>query len=361
MAPTEYKEDVFNPIVLHNTVGQELADILDEQELDHSSFLKHMEWTELTSVKKITHSDLAKIEAYIGIEGAASYLLNFQKNYRITEKRLATTYKTAKKCYRSLRSVESLLGERYRQGIDKLADIADFFGITEESKILEPISGKLAIQFRENTHITINEINLKGWLRRGEIDFLGLTLPSYNCDIFSKWIESMEWTSQIRNKQYFLSLPAIFAQLGVGLIYTPHLPKTVYGAVRWINESPLIQISDRENDLATCWFTLFHEIGHVLLHHGDDILEEDINSSKKDQSKRERDANSYANEYLYGGDGLRKYIFGLKRDKDKGFITTEGIAQKFNVDPLFVAYWCKKAQLRCDWSKYRIQVQFSIE
>ena len=48
------------------------------------------------------------------------------------------------------------------------------------------------------------------------------------------WIESREWMAHIEDVEYFKSLPSIFSRFGVGLVFVPSLPKTVYGAIRWI-------------------------------------------------------------------------------------------------------------------------------
>jgi len=161
---------------------------------------------------------------------------------------------------------------------------------------------------------------------------------------------SNEWKICLENKDFFYSLPAIFSKFGIGLIYTPYIDKTVYGAVRWIDNKPLIQISDRNKSLAVCLHTLFHEIGHVLLHEHDDVFDGCIYENKSKHQKKEQEANQYAYEQLYNGDSLRKYIFQIKNIKkntpslyDADFIGDT--ACKFGISPMFVAYWMKRSQI----------------
>lgn len=55
--------------------------------------------------------------------------------------------------------------------------------------------------------------------------------------------------------------------VGVVLCFIPAVPGLrIYGATRWVSRTPVVQLSllGKSDDLL--WFTLFHEIGHILLH-----------------------------------------------------------------------------------------------
>jgi Zn-dependent peptidase ImmA (M78 family) len=114
--------------------------------------------------------------------------------------------------------------------------------------------------------------------------------------------------------------------------------------VRWFDGVPLIQLSDREKSLAVCWYTLFHEIGHVLLHENDTIFEGEIDVPKSIASQKETEANAYAYGKLFNGDELRKYVFG-KRGESVHDTFISDTASFFNVPVIFVAYWSLKAQI----------------
>jgi Zn-dependent peptidase ImmA (M78 family) len=141
-------------------------------------------------------------------------------------------------------------------------------------------------------------------------------------------------------------------------VYTPYLDKTVHGAVRWFDNKPLIQISDKGKCLATIWYTLFHEIGHVLLHENDEIFEGNMDLPKAQIDKKEKEANSFAYEYLFNGDNLRKFIF-MQRNKyvEETFISTT--SSKFSTPKIFVAYWMKKANVKSrDRQNYLPSISF---
>lgn len=55
--------------------------------------------------------------------------------------------------------------------------------------------------------------------------------------------------------------------VGVALCLIPPIPGFgVHGATRWIAGHPVVQLSVRGKKDDQLWFTLFHELGHVLLH-----------------------------------------------------------------------------------------------
>ncbi|CAB4891468.1 MAG: ImmA/IrrE family metallo-endopeptidase [Actinobacteria bacterium] len=81
--------------------------------------------------------------------------------------------------------------------------------------------------------------------------------------------------------------------VGVVLCFIPPVPGLgIHGATRWINGTPVIQLSLLWKSDDQLWFTLFHELGHVLLH-GDQELY--LNGEK---CTAEDEANMYASDVL---------------------------------------------------------------
>lgn len=266
-------------------------------------------------------------------------------------------YNHAKKTYTKLKKVLPLLRGEFIDGYDMLDDILDFFGVDSETEIFET-SEKQAALFRTQNKVEVDSINLHAWLRRGELDFYALELPDYNEQELITWIETKDWMKFIEDVDYFKSLPSILSQFGVGLVFVPSLPKTVYGAIRWIDNKPLIQISDRGHDLISCWFTLFHELGHAIMHKNVEIYEGGINESKTNLNKREKEANKFANKYLFNGDNLRKAVFERKRMGH--FMSANLLSEEFNVQPIFASYWLLKAQYAPAFQR-RIQIDFTSQ
>ncbi len=81
--------------------------------------------------------------------------------------------------------------------------------------------------------------------------------------------------------------------VGVVLCFVPPVAGLgIHGATRWLNGTPVIQLSLLWKSDDQLWFTLFHEIGHVLLH-GDKELY--LNGEK---NTAEDEASTYACDVL---------------------------------------------------------------
>lgn len=346
------KIEVLNPLTLRNTVGGELADIFEARGI--KNFEEIIGIKELRNKERLSDKTLRKVSKILDDSNIYNYLSDFQKDYLSEKPRYMANYNQAKKAYNKLKKVLPLLRGEFTEGYDILDDILDFFDVDSEEEIFKT-SEKQATLFRKQNKINVDPINLHAWLRRGELDFHALNLPDYNENNLMSWIESKSWMNHIEDVDYFKSLPSVFSTFGVGLILVPSLPKTVYGAIRWISNKPLIQISDRGHDLISCWFTLFHELGHAIKHKNVEIYEGEINESKARQNKREKEANKFANKYMFNGDNLRKAVFDRKRAG--ATMSANSLAKEFNVQPIFASYWLLKAQYAPAFQR-RIQIDF---
>ena len=356
MATTINKVEVFNPISMFNTVGQELESVVDIHNKDKKWLLNNLGWSDFASVKKIHKKDLRLIIKYLEVDSSVeSFFVNFQNNYKEREKDALISYKTSKGHFNKFKQIIPLLKDDFKDGIDLLEDITNFFGVETEEEVIRE-SENCAALFRKQNKVPVDAINLKAWLRRGELDFKKMTLPEYDEKMLMQWIEGRDWMSHIENVDYFMTLPKILGEFGVALVFVPYLKNTVYGAIKWIDGKPLVQLSDRNQDLASCWFTLFHEFGHTQLHKNDTIFEGEINEAKT--TKKESEANKFANVFLFNGDDLRKTVFNIKRS---GSQTDAGeLSKQFDVHPLFAAYWLRKAQYQPARQRH-IPIRFSYE
>lgn len=347
------KENVINPMVLLNTVGMEVCDILSQRGIqDYESIVGIQN---LSQKETLTNKQIDKVCAILNDTNIRDFILSFQSNYLLEKKKAEQSFKQAKKNYTKLKVVLPLLRNEFTDGVDRLDDILDYFGVMSEEEIFASAE-QTASLFREQNNVQVDSLNLKAWLRRGELDFAKKNLPSYDEEKLKEWIEDRKWLQHLEDENYFKALPERLSSLGVALVLVPFLPKTVYGAVTWIEGHPLIQISDRNQDLATCWFTLFHEFGHVILHKDANIYEGSMNDTKSSKVQRERDANKFANKYLFNGDVLRKDVFDMIRKGE--YIVPTDLSKKYNVNLIFVAYWLRKAQYQPNFQK-KIHIDFT--
>lgn len=349
------KSEVLDPLTMFHTVGQELENVFNA----HGKDIALMEIPNIQTKEKLTKVQIKKACQLLGLDNFfADFLESFQNDYIRKKNDSKEKLKEAKASFRKLKSVIPLLRDEFNAGYDLLDDILDFFGVDNEEEINAHIRETCALYHSQN-QTEVDEINLSGWIRRGELDYEKMgELPSYNKEKLKEWIDGRTWDEKLTSVSFFKTIPKILSEFGVCLVLLPYMQKTVYGAVKWKNGHPIIMISDREQDLATCWFTLFHEFGHVLLHENELAIDGMLNGNepKGKTSQRERDANKFANMYLFNGDDLRKRIFELKRSNN--YEPQTKLASYYNVKPLFVGYWMRKAQYY-PAQYHRIPISFS--
>jgi HTH-type transcriptional regulator/antitoxin HigA len=118
-----------------------------------------------------------------------------------------------------------------------------------------------------------------------------------------------------------LALSALVEQgrdLGVSIVFVPEISGTrSFGATRWSNKNPIIQLSLRGKTADRLWRTLFHEIGHVLLHDHRSVFIEssDEPTDASAAPDIEREADGFALDVLVPRE-LRPELQRVEREDD---------------------------------------------
>lgn len=88
--------------------------------------------------------------------------------------------------------------------------------------------------------------------------------PKYNKKIFAKAVDFAK--TQTKNHESFLPvLREAFKEAGVVLVVLPNLSGSgINGATKKVDGKMMLLVNDRGRYADTFWFTLFHEIGHIL-------------------------------------------------------------------------------------------------
>ena len=91
------------------------------------------------------------------------------------------------------------------------------------------------------------------------------------------------------------------------MIFEPHLPNTYVNGVSYkiTCDKAIIMISDRGKKDDILWFTLFHEIAHLLKHSKKEVFV-DLENSEKNQIETEAD--EFAKNILISKDAYESFI-----------------------------------------------------
>lgn len=184
--------------------------------------------------------------------------------------------------------------EATRKGYIRVLNLQKFFGINS----LDQIETTQSAAFRTAKNKNYDKYAMAAWLRCGEIKRNELTLEPYDEKKLKASIPRIKSIIYNMPKDFWKELVSIFAESGVALIAVKHLDKTyASGVARWVGQNPMIMVSDRGKRDDKIWFTLFHEIGHIILKHGknESFIELD---EGMERTKKEQDADDFATESL---------------------------------------------------------------
>jgi len=169
--------------------------------------------------------------------------------------------------------------------------VFQFFGVNSLSEwSAKNMSLLNSVSFR-SSKFQGNKASVLAWLRRGLIESKTLKLGVWAPDELQDLIPEIRNLSKKKApREFYPRLQELGASCGVAIVaVAPPKGCTVFGAVRFSDsKNPVIAVSPRGRTDDQFWFTLFHEIGHLVLHYGEDT------SSARGVQQLESEANDFA-------------------------------------------------------------------
>jgi addiction module HigA family antidote len=176
-----------------------------------------------------------------------------------------------------------------RDWVDRVRELLNFFGVASLVQV------KLAeAAWRKSAALRLSLYALAAWLRKGELDAQKVTTKEFD---EAGLIDTLPVLRGLTREPDFADrLRSLLADRGVAVAFVPHLPQTgAHGATRWVAQKATMQLSIRYAYADVFWFTVFHELGHLLLHGRRHSFIE-VRGNENDE--REREANRFAEDHL---------------------------------------------------------------
>ena len=157
-----------------------------------------------------------------------------------------------------------------------------------------------------------------------------MTSPKYSKTGLSTLVGKLPKRS--RSDQETLGIPAALSLVGVRLVIVGHLSGTrIDGGALWLAEVPVVALSLRYDRVDWFWFTLMHELAHILEHEGS--LDTRLVGNDADQhvSQVEERADKRATEWLVPPHDLQAFA-----DRNRPYFSRsaiEGFADRMNIHP----------------------------
>jgi len=243
--------------------------------------------------KEITAETAIELERVVGIP--VHVWVRLEADYRTAKAMLADRHRLAEEIPFARRCP---YGEMTKLGwlpetgdaIERVGHLLGFFGVASLSNL------SAAAAWRKSDALTPDECALAAWLRKGELEAQEVDVQEFDPDGLAAAFAVIRGFTRESPAQFGQKLKRMLSGLGVALVFVPHLKKTgAHGATRWLGRKAVVQLSVRFSWADIFWFTLFHELSHLLLHGKKGMF---INFLKDHRDKYEREADAHAGDLL---------------------------------------------------------------
>ncbi len=301
-------EDIFAAKELISPPGDTLADTLETYKISQTDLAARMDRPVKTINEIIKGKAAITPETAIQLERVlkipASFWLNREANYRIELAEIAEAEKLfAEKDWLKNFPLTAMKNMQWidfeNTVISKMEAILSFLSVSSKEGFYNVYEAKLqSANHRIDLRGNKNNYAIAAWMRKGDLQAAETTSKAYSPTIFRENLIKIKAISATQPENFFDLLQALCAEAGVKVVHTPCLPgAALHGSTHWINDTPIIQLSNRYQRNDIFWFTFFHEAGHILKHGKKAIFIEGLENNPESQVK-EQEANEIAIEYM---------------------------------------------------------------
>lgn len=257
--------------------------------------------------KQVTPETAIELSKALGT--SAEFWTNLEANYRLhlARKEKDEQAITRKSRLYSIAPISELVKNQWikkTEAIDELEQqICEFFSISSKDEIPQ-----LAVNFRCAEHRDPIVTAQMAWVKRVENLAIQQTITNFDRAKLQEAIpEILACAEQIES---VAQIPTILKRLGVHFVIVPHLSRTYLdGAAFYLNDNPVVALTLRYDRIDSFWFTLMHELGHIVAGHQGSYLDDLDNLEVNDE---EIQANQKAANWLIDSQALHNFITGTK-------------------------------------------------
>lgn len=151
---------------------------------------------------------------------------------------------------------------------------------------------------------------------------LKISAPKFNKKKFEEAVK-YALTLTRNHEEFYPLIRKAFLETGVIFVILSNIAGSkTNGATKKIGDNIMLMVNDRRLNADSFWFTLFHEIGHII--NGDYGI-----SFEKETGEQEEAANKFAQDSLIPSDQYKKFVEGAKFDLQ----SIKEFANRINRDP----------------------------
>ena len=314
--------------------GYYIKEIVEESGLTQEDFAKRLDTTPknlslLIRGEQNLSIDIAmKLSRMIGT--SVSYWLNLQNAYDA----LIAEFKSKEELAQE-RLVFSFLDYKYfreyfnlpdlpRKIDEQIVQVRNFLNVATLTVFKKP---DMAVSFRSamGEMSEANIVKANTMVQIATNIALKTEAPKFNKSIFEEAV-SYALTLTKDHSTFYPLIKEAFCKAGVILVILPNISGSkINGATKKVGNNIMLLVNDRRLNSDTFWFTLFHEIGHIM--NGDYGISFDLESGEQEEI-----ADKFAEDMLIPCDQYQQFIaenrfdiqsirrFAKRIDRDPGIV-----------------------------------------
>ncbi len=208
-----------------------------------------------------------------------------------------------------------------------MAEVLAFFSVATVDALNERFA-RPAAAFRQQLLHEIDWQSVAVWLRVGDLKFkeVSADLVSYDAKKFELAVHELPKLSSGDPELYQQQISDRLAKAGAAVLYVPEVEGCrAHGVTRWIDGHPVIQLSGRGKSDTEFWFSLMHEVHHVLNDPHEDLLMQGPATAANDP--REVAANRFA------ADAIVPPLYFLRLSTLHSFDSIQALADELGIAP----------------------------
>lgn len=308
--------------------GSTIKEQIDDRGMTQKDFAKRMGLSEkhishlINGDVQLTQDVAYRLEMVLGIP--ASFWNNLEAIYRENlirvenENKMENDIEISKKIpYNEI----SKLGwvDKTRKSTERVINLRNFFEVSSLDLLFS--ENLVRIACRKLNGYKEEDLNLLTWAQKAKLEARNIKVDSINIAGLENDIENIRNLTICKDPNFSIILQNALKKHGIALVYLPHLNGSfLHGATFYDSKKIVIALTLRGKDSDKFWFSLFHELGHIVNGH--------INKSGGIDDNDEKESDNYARDKLIPMENYNKFLQNncLDRDSIKSF------AKEINID-----------------------------
>lgn len=309
--------------------GATIKEQLEYRGMSQREFAKRMDYSEkfisqlINGQVELTPNTAHRLEMVLGVPSA--FWMNLEARYR--EKLLQVEDENSidedKQIARKFPYAQmAKLGwvEPTRSVAVKVVELRKFFEVVKLSLLSE---NRLApgIAYRRQKETAESEYALLAWAQKAKIDAREIVTGKINVAKIEECIPKLRELTTMDPAVFQPLLVSMLAECGVAIVFLPHLEHTfLNGATFYDGSKIVLALTLRGADADKFWFSLFHELAHVIYGH--------IGRIAGTTEEEEREADAFARDTLIPPEAYARLAAG---SKTRSSVTS--FANEMRIDP----------------------------